>query len=79
MPKHRWRNLVSVRPSDVADGDAFAVKIVATAGHADDWAAYRGPSHWSDEQVAATGDKLLKEQAEPLFYVLRESGRQYRR
>lgn len=74
----RFRNLRRVAPRDVQDGDAFAIKIVAVAGTNNDWAAYIGPSGWSDRTVAAAGDKLLPAQALPLFYVLRESGREYR-
>ncbi len=74
----QYKNLITTSPSDVEDGDAFAVKIVAVAGHDEDWAAYIGPSNWSDEDIAASGDKLLAEQAEPLFYVLRTL-RHYRR
>ena len=66
------------RPTDVLWGDAFAIKVVAVAGYANDWAAYIGPSDWTDERVAEQGDKLSPEQAGPLFYVLRESGRTYR-
>lgn len=74
-----FKNLVTTSPSEVKDGDAFAVKIVARAGRADDWAAYFGPSEWTDEEVASSGDKLDKEAAEALFYVMRNSGRMYRR
>ena len=67
--KRRYRNLVTVSPS---------IKVVAVAGHDNDWSAYMGPSDWTDEEVAQSGDKLPKEQAEPLFYVLRTL-RRYRR
>ena len=76
--KYKFRNLIMTSPSDVEQGDAFAIKVVAVAGYANDWAAYIGPSDWSDERVAEMGDKLFPEQAGPLFYVLRESGRSYR-
>jgi len=65
-------------PSDVQPGDAFPIKVVAVVGHGDDWAAYYGPTNYSDEAVAAIGDKLSAAQAEPLFYVLRNSDRYYR-
>lgn len=77
--KRKFKNLVTTSPMDVKDGDCFAVKIVASAGFADDWAAYRGPSHWSDQQVAESGDKISEGQAKAVFYVMRESGRSYRR
>ena len=76
--RYEFKNPVHTRPSDVEQGDAFAIKIVAVAGYANDWAAYIGPTDWSDEMVAEQGDKLSPEQAGPLFYVLRESGRSYR-
>ena len=76
--KRNFKNFVTTRPNEVECNDAFAIKVVAVAGHADDWAAYYGPSEWSKEQVAQSGNKLAKEQAEPLFYVMRNSGRYYR-
>lgn len=68
----------NIRPSEVKPNDAFPIKVVAVAGHGDDWAAYYGPTDWSDEEVAQSGEKLLASQAEPLFYALRNSGRYYR-
>ena len=76
--KVTWKNLVTTSPSDVETRDAFAVKIVAVAGYDDDWAAYRGPSDWSDQRVAEQGDKLSRKAAEALFYVMARSGRRYR-
>ena len=73
----KFKNLMRVSPSDVQDNDAFALKVVAVALPGGFWRAYRGPSDWSDERVAAQGDLLLEEQAGPLFYVLRASGRRY--
>lgn len=78
MPRYKFRNMMTTRPLDVETGNAFAIKVVAVAGYANDWAAYMGPSDWSDQDVAEGGDKLSKEQAEPLFLVLRNSGRYYR-
>jgi hypothetical protein len=57
----------------------MAVKIVAVAGHANDWAAYRGYSDWPDELVASNGDKIEQEQAEAVFWAMANSGRSYRR
>ena len=73
-----FRNMSYTRPADVADGDGFALKIVAVAGHNNDWAAYYGPTDWTDEAVGEQGIKLHEEQAVPLFYVLRNSRRTYR-
>ena len=78
MPGPRFRNKVSVSPSDVQRNDCFAIKVVAVAGYANDWAAYEGPSDWCDERVAASGTKLSEAQAKPLFYVMARSGRTYR-
>jgi len=73
-----FKNPVTTSPSDVEYRDAFAIKVVAVAGFDNDWAAYYGPPEWSKEMVAESGDKLAREQAEPLFYVMRHSGRHYR-
>lgn len=78
MRKYTFKNLVITSPADVVPGDAFAIKVVAVAGFANDWSAYRGPSHWSDDKVAREGDKLYRDQAEPLFHAMRSSGRHYR-
>lgn len=73
-----FKNLVTTRPCEVENKNAFAIKVVAVAGLDNDWTAYYGPPEWSKEQVAQSGDKLMREQAEPLFYVMRNSGRHYR-
>jgi len=78
MAKLNFKNLVTTSPSDVESRDAFAVKVVAVAGFTDDWAAYRGPSDWSDQLVAEQGDKLARRAAEALFYVMAASNRHYR-
>ena len=78
MPKYNFGNLRLTSPADVQSRDAFAVKVVAVAGHVNDWAAYIGPTDWSDQEVAENGDKLDKKAAEALFYVMRWSGRSYR-
>ena len=48
-------------------GDAVAHKIVAVVGQVGDWAAYVGPTDWTDEQVADRGDKLSRATAEAFF------------
>ena len=50
-------------PSDVKEGDYCALKIVAVAGYNNDWAAYYGPSDWSDNKVLMGGTKMLKKEA----------------
>ena len=75
---YKFKNPFYTQASDIEEGDAFGVKIVAIVGYANDWAAYIGPIDWSDEMVADQGDKLSPEHARPLFHALRESGRSYR-
>jgi len=72
--KNKW----TTEPSDIEANDAFAIKVVAVAGSGNDWAAYEGPTDWTDQEVADSGDKLSREAAERLFYVLAWSGRHYR-
>lgn len=74
----RFRNKASVSPGDVQADDAFAIKVVAVTGHANDWAAYLGPAYWPDTDVADSGDKILESTAKRLFWVLAASGRAYR-
>jgi hypothetical protein len=77
----RWHSLqdkLTTRPCDVQNGDAFAIKVVAVAGYDHDWAAYQGPALWPNEDVARNGDKLLREQADLLFPVMRTTQRYYR-
>ncbi len=78
MARLTFRNKVNVSPSDVRDDDAFALKVVAVAGLANDWTAYQGPSSWTDAEVAEGGDKITESAARALFYVLHKSGRRYR-
>jgi len=74
----RFRNKASTSPSDVFNGDAFAIKVVAVAYHPHEWAAYQGPSDWSDQLVAESGDKLDERDASALFFVMRHTKRSYR-
>jgi len=74
---YNFRNLVEVRPDDVQDGDAFAVKVVAVAGPNNTWFATRGPAFWASQQVADSGDVMLEEDAKMMFYVMRNSPRTY--
>ncbi len=71
-------NPVTLRPIDLRPGDKIGFKVIAVIGHANDWAAYRGWTDWTDEQVAAEGDKLSKEAAEALFYAPVAAGMTYR-
>lgn len=47
--------------------DAVAVKIVASVGYGEQWAAYVGESDWTDERVLSDGDKIRQKAAEALF------------
>ncbi len=70
------KEMLETRPCDVKDGDVFAIKVIAVAGHCNDWAAYKGPTSWPDETVVEVGHKLTRREAGELFYVM--SGRRYR-
>lgn len=65
--KDKW----NTRPTEATPSSAFAVKVVAVVGRNEDFAAYEGPSHWSDEQVALEGSKIPQAAAESLFFVCR--------
>lgn len=71
-------NPVSAIPSDLKPDDRLGFKIIAVIGHAGDWAAYQGLTHWSDDQVADSGDKLLRAAAEALFCAPVAAGLRYR-
>lgn len=73
-----WVNKITVIPDNIRGSTASAVKVVAVAGWDNDWAAYEGPSDWTDEQVAASGSKIDGEVARRLFVSYNESGRRYR-
>lgn len=73
MPRVNFRNPLTTAPIDVEPGDAFAFKVVAVVSDIGTWTAYRGPSDWSDEKVAAQGSLLLRSQVHLLFYVLMAS------
>ncbi len=79
MSGYKFRSEVTVSPSDVQSGDAFAIKIVGVTHGPDQWAAYQGPSEWEDQLVAESGDRLPENIAQMLFYVLAQSGRTYYR
>ena len=71
-------NPVTVQPYKLKGGDILGFKIVAVIGHMGDWAAYRGLTDWTDEEVASSGDKLSREAAEALFYAPTAVGFTYR-
>jgi len=67
-----YKNAYTTSPKDVEPGDKFAWKIVAVVSphNAVDWAAYRGPTNWSDDDVAMSGSKLRESAARYLFPIL---------
>jgi hypothetical protein len=69
-------NPVTLSPIDIRPGTATPMKVVAVA-HGPYWTAYRGPSDWSDRDVAEHGDKLLESVARGLFYAFANSGLKY--
>jgi len=72
-------NPVTVIPNELKPDDNLGYKVIAVIGYANDWAAYKGLTSWSDEEVAMSGDKLDKDAAEALFYAPVAAGLKYRR
>lgn len=71
--------------SDFDTSDRVACKVVAVVGswrlpggRPGDWAAYQGPSHWTDERVATSGDKIDRKAAEGLFPAMKHAVGRYR-
>jgi len=58
---------------------ACGMRVVAVSG-VHDWAAYAAPLswQWSDNHIAATGDKVNREEAEELFPQMKTAHRYYR-
>lgn len=79
MPVPKMLNPITVIPNDLKPRDRLGFKVIAVIGHNNDWAAYRGPTIWSDEQIGDSGDKIGQEVAELLFYAPRAAGLKYRR
>ena len=71
-------NPIMVRPSELKPDDKLGFKVIAVIGTGGDWAAYYGLTSWTDEEVAAGGDKLNKEAAENLFHAPVAAGLKYR-
>lgn len=60
----RWVSRATVYREGGGDlrlGDAVAVKYVTVIGAWSDFAVYIGVGDWSDERVAANGDKVSEE------------------
>lgn len=47
-----------------------SVRVVAKKGGINDWAAYCGAASESADAIAAHGDKLMRDEAAPLFPLL---------
>jgi len=63
-------NPVTVKPNELKDGDKLGFKVIAViSANGKLWTAYRGLTHWSDEEVASHGDALSPEIARGLFYA----------
>jgi len=60
-------NPVQVIPATLKPGDVLGFKVIALIGYAGDWAAYEGLTSWTDDEVAALGDKISQKAAEALF------------
>lgn len=63
-------NAYVVSPGEVRPGDLYGYKVVAVVYSGGFWAAYRGLTDDSDQEVAAYGDKLDRDQAAALFPTL---------
>lgn len=81
VPQYNFKGLKEMRdtsPSDVQDNDAVVFKVVAVAYSGGGfWRAFRGPSEWSDQEIADHGDEIPEEAANLLFFALAHSGRVY--
>ena len=71
-------NPVTVQPHLLEPGNRLGFKVIAVIGHNNDWSAYRGLSHWTDEQVASQGDKISGTAARQLFHAPPAAGLTYR-
>lgn len=71
-------NPVTVVPNELKPDDCLGYKVIAVMGYNHDWAAYKGLTTWTDEEVAMSGDKLDKDAAESLFYAPKALGLHYR-
>lgn len=63
-------NAYQISGAEVKKGDRFGYKVIAVVDPVYGWAVYRGPTGWSDERVAAEGDKVSNDVAVSLFPTL---------
>lgn len=67
-----------VQAREIAGGDRYGYKVVAVIDESwNGWRAYRGPTSWTDQQVADNGDAVSEETARALFPTLAAAGRIY--
>ena len=67
-----------IQPNEIQSGYRLGYKVVAVALIGwNGWAAYRGPTGWSDQQVAENGDALSQSEAEAIFPAMARTGRVY--
>jgi hypothetical protein len=62
-------NKVTIRAYQVKPGMIMPIKVVAVV-YETSWCAYQGPSNWTDERVAESGDQIPFETAGKLFPVM---------
>ncbi len=60
-------------PQRLVAGTRVPVKIVAVVGYGNDWAAYIGPSEWTDQRVSEEGDKISEDAAKNLFPAMAQA------
>lgn len=68
LEKVETLNPYSIGPTEIVAGDVLGYKIIAVVdGTGKFWYAAMGPTTWTDERVAAFGDKISEEVANRLF------------
>lgn len=65
----------NIAPHEIRAGDQFGYKVVAVIYHGGFWAAYRGDSSLSGDEIANHGDKISLAAAAQLFPTLHENYR----
>ena len=64
-------NAYAIQGNEIKSNDLYGMKVIAKVGYTGkDWAAYAGPTEWSDQHVAKSGNKIAKEAAVALFPTL---------
>ena len=76
--KENTLNSYSITPNEIEVGDRFGYKIIAVVYGKDSWFAYKGLSHWTDNEVTIKGDLVLYDVAKFLFPTLANTLEYYR-